>query len=59
LKSGRDLTVFAIGTAKGRPAWLCETLDYGFHGEWALPIAALPQPDRSDRFNDAPTNHPY
>ena len=59
LKSGRDLTVFAICVAKGRPGWLCETLDYGFHGEWALPQAALPQPDRTDRFNDAPTNRPY
>jgi hypothetical protein len=59
LKSGRDLTVFAIGAAKGRPAWLCETLDYGFHGEWRLPQTALPQPDRTDRFNDAPTNRPY
>ena len=59
LKSGRDLTVFAIGHAAGRPAWLCETLDYGFHGEWALPQAQLPQPDRTDRFNDAPTNRKY
>jgi len=59
LKSGRDLTVFAIGRAAGRPAWLCETLGYGFHGEWSLPLASLPQPDRSDRFNDAPTNRRY
>jgi hypothetical protein len=59
LKSGRDLTVFAIGVAKGRPGWLCETLDYGFHGEWALPQTPLRQPDRTDRFNDAPTNRPY
>jgi len=59
LKSDRPLTVFAIGRAAGRPAWLCETLDYGFHGEWALPNYDLPQPDRTDRFNDAPTNHRY
>jgi hypothetical protein len=59
LRSGRDLTVEALGTAPGRPAWLCVTLSYGFHGEWALPPTALSQPDRSDRFNDQPANRPY
>ena len=59
LKSGRDLTVFALGRTAGRAPWLCVTLDYGFHGEWALPVAVLPQPDRADRFNDAPANRRY
>jgi hypothetical protein len=38
---------------------LCITLDYNFHGEWAIGPPELPQPDRSDRFNDAPSNHRY
>jgi hypothetical protein len=60
IKQGRDLTVRAIGhdpaTGKTR---LCVTLDYAFHGEWDLPPAMLPQPDRTDRFNDAPNNRPF
>ncbi len=57
IKSGQDLRVHAVTydpqTGKGR---LCVTLDYAFHGEWALPVAPMRQPDRSDPFNDAPNN---
>lgn len=58
LKPDRALTVYALGRVQNR-TWLCETLDYGFHGAWALPVAQLPQPDRTNRFNDAPANRPY
>jgi hypothetical protein len=57
IKSGEDLRVHAVTydpkTGKGR---LCVTLDYAFHGEWALPVAPMKQPDRSDPFNDTPNN---
>jgi len=57
LKNGHDLRVHAITydpkTGKGR---LCVTLDYAFHGEWALPVDPMAQPDRTDPFNDAPNN---
>jgi hypothetical protein len=60
LKVGQDLRVRALGhdpaTGKTR---LCETLDYSFRGEWALPTPVLPQPDRTDRFNDTPNRLPY
>ena len=60
LKVGEDLRVRALGhdpvTGTTR---LCMTLDYNFHGEWALPPIDLPQPDRTDRFNDAPANTKY
>jgi hypothetical protein len=60
LRMGEDLRVQAMGhdpaTGKTR---LCMTLDYSFHGEWALPPVELPQPDRSDPFNNAPTNRRY
>lgn len=60
IKQGRDLTVRAIGhDPKTGQAWLCETLSYGFHGEWDLPPPMLRQPDRTDRFNDAPNVRPY
>jgi hypothetical protein len=56
----RSLRVHAIGhDPKTGQARLCVTLDYNFHGEWALPPPELPQPDRSDRFNTAPQNRPY
>lgn len=60
IKEGRDLKVRAIDRdpATGQ-ARLCLTLDYAFHGEWSLPPAMLPQPDRTDRFNDAPANRRY
>jgi hypothetical protein len=55
VKLGRDLRIRALGrdpaTGKAR---LCRTLDYAFHGEWKTPPIDLPQPDRSDPFNDAP-----
>jgi hypothetical protein len=60
LKVGQDLRVRALGhdpaTGKTR---LCVTLDYSFRGEWALPQPLLEQPDRTDRFNDAPNRVPY
>lgn len=58
LKPGRDLTIYALGRLQNR-SWLCVTLDYGFHGAWSLPVSLPLQPDRTDRFNDAPTNRPY
>lgn len=60
LKVGQDLRVRALGhdpaTGKTR---LCVTLDYSFHGEWLPPTQVLLQPDRTDRFNDAPNRLPY
>jgi len=60
LKFGEDLRIRALGhdpsTGKTR---LCVTLDYSFHGEWLAPTPIKPQPDRTDRFNDAPNNLPY
>jgi hypothetical protein len=60
LKLGRDLRVHALGhdPASGKTR-LCVTLDYSFRGEWALPKPLLDQPDRTDRFNDAPNRLPY
>ncbi|MBV9510796.1 MAG: hypothetical protein JO303_10995 [Caulobacteraceae bacterium] len=58
LKPARELTVYALGRVQNR-VWLCVTLAYGFHGAWALPVALPPQPDRTDRFNDAPANRQY
>ena len=60
LRLGQDLRIQALGhdpiTGATR---LCMTLDYTFHGEWKLPPIDLPQPDRTDRFNDAPANTKY
>ena len=60
LKVGEDLRIQALGhdpvTGSIR---LCMTLDYSFHGEWTLPPVDLPQPDRTDRFNDAPAVTKY
>jgi hypothetical protein len=60
IKPDHDLKVRALGrdavTGKTR---LCVTLDYSFHGEWGLPQADLPQPDRTDWFNDTPNNRRY
>jgi len=60
LKANLPLRVhaLAIDPLSGKTR-LCITLDYAFHGEWALPPAPIPQPDRSDPFNDAPTNRRY
>jgi len=60
LKSGLPLRVHAVtyDPASGQ-ARLCVTLDYDFHGEWALPKPVQQQPDRTDRFNDAPNTLPY
>jgi hypothetical protein len=59
LKPDRDLKIFALGRDASGGARFCVTLDYNFHGAWALPPVDLPQPDRTDRFNDAPQNRPY
>lgn len=60
IKQNRDLTVRAIGhDPKTGQDWLCVTLSYGFHGEWDMPLPMLRQPDRTDRFNDAPNVRPY
>ena len=57
IRNGESLRVHALAydpkTGKGR---VCVTLDYAFHGEWALPIAPMAQPDRSDPYNDTPNN---
>ncbi|HEX4180401.1 MAG TPA: hypothetical protein VHY32_06390 [Caulobacteraceae bacterium] len=60
IKFGQDLRIRALGhdPASGKTR-LCVTLDYTFRGEWALPQPLLPQPDRTDRFNDAPNRLPY
>ncbi len=59
LKPDRALKIFALGRGPTGQAVYCMTLDYSFHGAWALPPPDLPQPDRSDRFNDAPQNRRY
>jgi hypothetical protein len=56
----QPLRIHALGhDAKTGTSRLCITLEYSFHGEWAVGPPDLPQPDRSDRFNDAPTNRRY
>ena len=59
LKPDRDLKIYAFGRDAAGAARFCVTLDYNFHGAWALPPVDLPQPDRTDRFNDAPQNRRY
>ncbi|HLK25534.1 MAG TPA: hypothetical protein VKT30_12835 [Caulobacteraceae bacterium] len=60
LRVDEPLRIHALGRdpATGRSR-KCITLDYRFHGQWALAPPPLPQPDRSDRFNDAPANRRY
>jgi hypothetical protein len=60
LRTDAPLRVHALGhdAATGRTR-LCITLDYSFHGQWAVAPPDLPQPDRNDRFNDAPANRRY
>ena len=60
LRAETPLRIRALGhDPKTGQSHLCTTLDYSFHGEWAVGPPDLPQPDRSDRFNDAPTNRRY
>lgn len=60
IKQDRELKVRALGReAKTGKAWLCLTLDYAFHGVWAMPPVDLPQPDRSDPFEQSPANTRY
>jgi hypothetical protein len=60
LRVDQPLRVHALGhdpaTGQSRK---CITLDYSYHGQWALAPPDVPQPDRSDRFNDTPANHRY
>jgi hypothetical protein len=60
LRVDTPLRIHALGrdAATGRSR-KCITLDYTYHGQWALAPPELPQPDRSDRFNDTPANHRY
>jgi hypothetical protein len=60
LKFGQDLRIRALGhDPYSRKTKLCVTLDYSFRGEWSLPTPLARQPDRTDRFNDAPNQLPY
>ena len=60
ISAEKPLRIRALGhDAQTGTSRLCITLDYNFHGEWAVGPPDLPQPDRSDRFNDAPSNHRY
>jgi len=59
LKPDRDLKIYAFGRDASGGARFCVTLDYNFHGAWTLPPVDLPQPDRTDRFNDAPENRRF
>jgi hypothetical protein len=60
LKIGQDLKVRALGhDPQSGKTRLCVTLDYSFRGEWTEPTPILRQPDRTDRFNDAPNRLPY
>lgn len=60
LAADQPLRIRALGhDPKTGATRLCITLDYSFHGQWAVGPPDLPQPDRSDRFNDAPANHRY
>jgi hypothetical protein len=60
VKMGRDLRIHALGhdPVSGRTR-VCITLDYQYHGQWALPQAELPQPSREDPFNNAPANRRF
>jgi len=60
IKQDRDLKIRALGhdptTGQSR---LCVTLEYSFHGVWGLPPVDLPQPDRTDPFEQSPANTRY
>jgi|SRR6185437_14304184 len=60
IRMDQPLRIHALGhdAASGQTR-LCITLDYSFHGQWTVAPPDLPQPDRSDRFNDAPANRRY
>ncbi len=60
IRVDEPLRIHALGhDPKTDTSRLCITLDYSFHGQWSVGPPDLPQPDRSDRFNDAPANHRY
>jgi hypothetical protein len=60
IRQDQNLRVRALArdpaTGKAR---LCVTLDYAFHGVWTLPPVDLPQPDRTDPFEQSPANRRY
>ena len=57
IKAGEPLRIHAVTyDPKSRQGRLCVTLDYSFHGQWALPVTPMVQPDRTDPFNDTPNN---
>jgi hypothetical protein len=60
IREDRDLTISAVtrDAATGKPR-LCMTLQYAFHGVWGLPPVDLPQPDRTDPFQQSPANRRY
>ena len=57
VKVGEDRKIRAIGRdEKTGQTRLCLTLDYAFHGQWMLPPVDLPQPDRTDPFEQSRAN---
>jgi hypothetical protein len=60
IREDRELQVSAMGRdpATGQTR-LCITLNYAFHGVWGLPPVDLPQPDRTDPFEQSPANRRY
>jgi hypothetical protein len=60
IRVGENLKIRALGQdgATGQTR-LCLTLDYAFHGQWTLPPVDLPQPDRTDPFEQSPANTRY
>ncbi len=57
IRNGQDLRVHAVTyDPKSGLGRLCVTLDYAFHGAWALPVDPMAQPDRTDPYNDTPNN---
>lgn len=60
VKVAEDLRIRAIGRDETTgQTHLCLTLDYAFHGQWDLPPVDLPQPDRSDPFEQSRANTRY
>jgi hypothetical protein len=60
IREDRELTISAVtrDPATGKPR-LCMTLQYAFHGVWGLPPVDLPQPDRTDPFEQSPANRRF
>jgi hypothetical protein len=60
IRQDQELRISAVGRdpATGQMR-LCVTLNYAFHGVWGLPPVDLPQPDRTDPFEQSPANRRY